>query len=92
MSKLKVILFIIYFASHCSCDFSDQVNINAIIHNSTLLPNFDVQITSGNTDRFKTELISVLMEIVYKKIKLRKIVIIEAQKKKLRKIKFQSEW
>lgn len=53
MSKLKVLLFIIFFASYCSCDFSDQVNINVIIDNSTLLPNFDIQLITGNVERFK---------------------------------------
>lgn len=48
MSGLKVILICIWFTSYCSCDFSELVNITAIIDNSTKLPNFDDQVISGN--------------------------------------------
>lgn len=34
--------------SYCRCDFSELVNVEEIIENSTLLPRFDDQVASGN--------------------------------------------
>lgn len=48
MSGLKYfILIVLYFTTYCCCDFSEIVNINSIIDNSTQLPTFDDQILSG---------------------------------------------
>lgn len=48
MSKLKFILIVVIFRiSCCCCNFSEIVNIDEIIENSTLLPTFDDQIGSG---------------------------------------------
>lgn len=34
--------------TYCRCEFSELVNIDEIIENSTLLPRFDDQVASGN--------------------------------------------
>lgn len=48
MSKLKLLpIFVIFYLSYGCCNFSDLVNIDDIIENSTLLPTFDSQIGTG---------------------------------------------
>lgn len=48
MSKLGIILIVvIFYLSYCCCNFSEIVNIDEIIENSTLLPSFDDQVGSG---------------------------------------------
>lgn len=50
MFQLKLmIVVVICCVSGCRCDFSDIVNINEIIENSTILPKFDDQVASGNS-------------------------------------------
>lgn len=48
MSKFRSILIVvIFYLSYCCCNFSEIVNIDDIIENSTLLPSFYDQIGSG---------------------------------------------
>lgn len=50
MFQLKLmIVVVICCVFGCRCDFSDIVNINEIIENSTILPKFDDQVASGNS-------------------------------------------
>lgn len=45
--KLTLIVVIFYFFSYGCCNFSEMINIDEIIGNTTLLPTFDDQIGPG---------------------------------------------
>lgn len=53
MFRLKILVICACFISFSDCDFSEIVNIDGIINNSTQLPDLDDQIVPGNEQSSK---------------------------------------
>lgn len=63
MHTFKLILIIVILCiSYCCCNFSDIVNVDEVIENTTQLPNFEDQISKGNLMIDKNSFKKILIE------------------------------